>query len=170
MHESILDTDYENQLGYFSIYNELVLQFRVSNDIALSADPQCVAVTRNEEEKSNFGISEQVLERVQPSVPEPIRNREGLFVQHRDKASRVALGREGEYSILAARSDDNKGARRNKAATNIVDPIDVLHGRPRSSRPFHLAQTLAGRNYFFEAPLHGGLLHRFRVRAVQCRP
>src|SRR5262249_15811216 len=60
-----------------------------------------------------------------------------FFVQHRDKASRVALGREGELSIFATGGDHNKRASCNKAATNIIDLVDVLHGRPASRRPLY---------------------------------
>ena len=89
MHKGLLDTHDENEMGGLAIDCQPALQTDVTNNLALATDPQGVAVPRDDKEKPDLRVNEQVFKGIQPIVAGPIRDRERLLIKDSDETTPI---------------------------------------------------------------------------------
>ena len=87
-----------------------------------AVDAQRLAQPRHEKDQPDPGPRQQVADRVDPVVAEPVGDQQGLVVEHLDKARRVALWRGIAAARRIGRGDDEKRRARDKGARMLFEP------------------------------------------------
>src|SRR5262249_15807432 len=104
-----------------------------------------VGDARDEENKPDIRVLQDIAERVETPIAQTVRDRKRPFIEHPDKAGRISLRRNVDHPARSHRSDEDKGRVRDEAATVFVnDAHDLVEGPLQRLATYGAKLGLAG--------------------------
>src|SRR5712691_994782 len=104
-------------------------QCRVRGDASAPVHPQRLAQPGHEKDQPDARGGQEIADRVDPVIAEPVGDQQRLVVEHLDKARRVALGRGVDAARRVGRGDHQKRRQRDERARVLFQPRQLLFDR-----------------------------------------
>src|SRR5947209_17824435 len=114
---------------HLAVDRQRLQQRRIGGDPGAAVDPQGLVDPGDEEDQPHSGGGEQIADRVDPVVAEPVRNQQRLVIEHLDETRRIALRRSVAAAGRVARSDYQKWRERDEGARMLLQPGQLLLDR-----------------------------------------
>src|SRR2546429_130881 len=138
--EALLDLDPDGDQGALVVGRQQLEDLRVTNDRGAPVHAERLLAARNEEDRPDVRVLEQVSHAVQALVARPIGDYEAAVVEDADEPGRVALGRDVARARATRRRQEEEGRARDERAAVLVQDGDVFLERPLARRAHQLPQ------------------------------
>jgi hypothetical protein len=126
---NLLGGDQDAAPRHLAIDGERLQQGRIGRNAGLAVDPQGLVDPGHKKDQPDPGAGEQVADRVDPVVAEPVWDQQSLVVDHLDEARRIPLRRGVAAPRRVARCDDQERRQGDKGARVLFEPRQLLLDR-----------------------------------------
>src|SRR2546426_12843472 len=128
--EALLHLDADGDQGALVVGPHRLEELVVADDPCAPVHTERFLAARDEEDRPDVRVLEEVPHPVQPPVARPVRDHEVAVVEDADEARRVALGRDVASPPRAPRSQEEEGRPRDEGAAGARGDGDGLLDPP----------------------------------------
>src|SRR5438132_1305013 len=132
--EALLHLDADGDQGSLVVGRQRLEDVVVADDPRAPVHTERFLAARDEEDRPDVRVLEEVPHPVQSPVARPVRDHEVAIVEDADEAWRVALGRDVASPLGARRSQEEEGQAPDEGTAVLVKDGDVLLDRPVARR------------------------------------
>ena len=138
--EHFVDLDRQYEVRCLAASRHRLPQNGVPNDSCAPADAQRFALSRNEEDETDPWILQDVRECIRPAISRPVRDRQGLVIQHSNEARSISLRGNIHLSTRVPRRNQHEGRPADEGAAVPVQGCDGLRDTCRRRLPHDFAE------------------------------
>src|SRR2546425_3594966 len=132
--EALFHLDADGDQGTLVAGPHRLEELVAANDPRAPVHTERLLTARDEEDRPDVRVLEEVTHPVQSLVARPVRDHEVAVVEDADEPRRVTLGRDVAPPLGARRGQEEKGRPRDEGAAVLVEDGDVLLDRPVARR------------------------------------